>query len=340
MRRHSAATDTTMAIEQLSARPAPDRDEQPEPSTELRAALRGYLDHLAVERGVARNTLLAYRRDLERYLSFCAVSGITTVAEIRAEHVTGYLVSLREGWLGHPALAPSSAARAVVAVRGWHRFLLAESATSTDPSGDVHPPAMSKRLPKALPVELVTAILESASGDDSRSLRDRALLEFLYATGARISEAVGLDLDDLPGEGVTSVRLRGKGSKERMVPVGSFATAALSAYLVRGRPALAAAGLGNHAVFLNVRGGRLSRQSAWQVLRDAAEKAGVSRDRGPISPHTLRHSFATHLLEGGADVRSVQELLGHASVTTTQIYTLVTVDALREVYAMAHPRAR
>ena len=317
-----------------------DPTDQPQPSAELVAALRGYLDHLAVERGVARNTLLAYRRDLERYLAFCAASGITAVGDVRAEHVSAYLVSLREGWLGHPALAPSSAARAVVAVRGWHRFLLSESATMTDPSGDVHPPAAGKRLPKALPVDLVTAILESASGDDARSLRDRALLEFLYATGARISEAVGLDLDDLPTGEVAVVRLRGKGSKERMVPVGSFATAAVSAYLVRGRPTLAAAGRGTPAVFLNVRGGRLSRQSAWQVLRDAAEKSGVSADRGPVSPHTLRHSFATHLLEGGADVRSVQELLGHASVTTTQIYTLVTVDALREVYAMAHPRAR
>lgn len=312
----------------------------PGPSANLRAALRGYLDHLAVERGVARNTLLAYRRDLERYLSFCAVSGIADVGEIRPEHVSGYLVSLREGWLGHPALAPSSAARAVVAVRGWHRFLMAESTTVNDPSGDVHPPAAGKRLPKALPVELVTAILESVSGDDVRALRDRALLEFLYATGARISEAVGLDVDDLPNSTNPVVRLRGKGSKERMVPIGSFASAAMSAYLVRGRPSLAAAGKGVAAVFLNVRGSRLSRQSAWQVLRDAANRAGVPAELGHVSPHTLRHCFATHLLEGGADIRSVQELLGHASVTTTQIYTLVTVDALREVYAMAHPRAR
>lgn len=314
--------------------------EIPEPSAALRSALRGYLDHLAVERGVARNTLLAYRRDLERYLGFCAVHGLSAVADIRPEHVSGYLMALREGYEGHPALAPSSAARAVVAVRGWHRFLLAESATPSDPSGDVHPPAAAKRLPKALPVELVTAILESASGEDPRALRDRALLEFLYATGARISEAVGLDLDDLPGPDRPVVRLRGKGSKERMVPVGSFATAALSTYLVRGRPALALVGKGDHGVFLNARGSRLSRQSAWQVLRDAAEKSGVAQQRGPVSPHTLRHSFATHLLEGGADVRSVQELLGHASVTTTQIYTLVTVDSLREIYAMAHPRAR
>ncbi len=328
-----------------AALPSAAPDTAPEPSAELRSALRGYLDHLAVERGVARNTLLAYRRDLERYLSFCAVSGLEQVSDIQPGHVSAYLVSLREGWRGHPALAPSSAARAVVAVRGWHRFLLAESSTAVDPSGDVHPPAAGKRLPKALPVDLVTAILESASGDDPRSLRDRALLEFLYATGARISEAVGLDVDDLPGPDAGAVRLLGKGSKERMVPIGSFATAALSAYLVRGRPALAdgavrQAGRSGSAVFLNARGGRLSRQSAWQVLRDAADRAGVSAQRGPISPHTLRHSFATHLLEGGADIRSVQELLGHASVTTTQIYTLVTVDALREVYAMAHPRAR
>lgn len=322
---------------------AADRSAAPAPSPALTRALRGYFDHLAVERGVARNTLLAYRRDLERYLLFCAVNGLDEVQDIRPEHVSGYLVSLREGWLGHPALAPSSAARAVVAVRGWHRFLLAESATAVDPSGDVHPPTAGRRLPKALPVEVVTAILESASGDDPRSLRDRALLEFLYATGARISEAVGLDIDDVTDLAAALppvVRLRGKGSKERMVPVGSFAATALSAYLVRGRPALAGAGRGGHGVFLNARGGRLSRQSAWQVLRDAAEKAGVPPESGPVSPHTLRHSFATHLLEGGADVRSVQELLGHASVTTTQIYTLVTVDSLREIYALAHPRAR
>ncbi len=329
-----------MAAEsQVAARPDAQVTQAP-PTAALTRALRGYLDHLAVERGAARNTLLAYRRDLERYLLYCAANGIDSVDQIQPHHVSSYLASLREGWQGRPALAPSSAARAVVAVRGWHRFLLAESATADDPSGSVHPPAADRRLPKALPVDLVTAILETASGDDPRSLRDRALLELLYATGARISEAVGLDCDDLPSPGAPLVRLRGKGSKERIVPVGSFAIAALDAYLVRGRPALVSAGRGSAAVFLNARGGRLSRQSAWQVLRTAAEKAGVEADRGPVSPHTLRHSFATHLLEGGADVRSVQELLGHASVTTTQIYTLVTVDALREVYAMAHPRAR
>jgi integrase/recombinase XerD len=246
----------------------------------------------------------------------------------------------------------------VVAARGWHRFLLAEGAVGADASRDVRPPAPARRLPKALPVDTVAALLDAASGTDPRGLRDRALLELLYATGARISEAVGLDVDDVDDLGrtvdgaagsqvVSVVRLRGKGSKERLVPVGTYAVRAVQAYLVRGRPSLAAAGpLGRTAggaLFLNHRGGRLSRQSAWQVLQDTAERAGILLGddiSGGISPHTLRHSFATHLLEGGADVRSVQELLGHASVTTTQIYTLVTVESLREVYATSHPRAR
>ncbi|GGM13386.1 site-specific tyrosine recombinase XerD [Nakamurella endophytica] len=304
----------------------------------LERALRGYLDHLAVERGAARNTLLSYRRDLRRYVEFLARLGRTDIAEVGAADVSAHLTELRLGGAGRPPLAPSSAARAVVAVRGWHRFLLAEGLAAQDPSRDVHPPQAARRLPKALGVEAVAAILESVTGDDPRALRDRALLELLYGTGARISEAIGLDLDDAAEVDTAGmIRLFGKGSKERIVPVGSYAAAALSAYLVRGRPALAARGRGTPAVFLNARGGRLSRQSAWQVLGEAAERAGVDV---PVSPHTLRHSFATHLLEGGADVRTVQELLGHASVTTTQIYTLVTVDALREVYALAHPRAR
>lgn len=337
----------------------------PEPSAELSSALRGYLDHLAVERGVARNTLLSYRRDLRRYLIFLASAGRTRVDQITSADVSEFLATLRTGTDSRPALAASSAARAVVAARGWHRFLLAEGTVSADASRDVHPPAPARRLPKALPVGTITALLEAASGDDPRGLRDRALLELLYATGARISEAVGLDVDDVDDLGrmvgvgtasfgtggvgtgaqhslVSVVRLRGKGSKERLVPVGSYAISALQAYLVRGRPALATAGRSRGALFLNNRGGRLSRQSAWQVLQDTAERAGIRTGDGgaAISPHTLRHSFATHLLEGGADVRSVQELLGHASVTTTQIYTLVTVDSLREVYATSHPRAR
>jgi integrase/recombinase XerD len=256
------------------------------------------------------------------------------VAEV---DVAEFLARLREGSEAHPPLTASSAGRAVVAVRGLHRFAHREGLTSADPAREVKPPIPTRRLPKAISVEEVERLLEAAGSDQTPlAMRDRALLELLYGTGARISEAVGLAVDDVDrGSGL--VRLDGKGGKQRMVPVGSYAQRAVEAYLVRGRPALAAGGRGTPALFLNARGGRLSRQSAWAVLRSAAGKAGLTVE---VSPHTLRHSFATHLLDGGADVRVVQELLGHASVTTTQVYTLVTVDRLREVYATAHPRAR
>jgi len=245
--------------------------------------------------------------------------------------VSAFLAVLREGSGDHPPLAASSAARALVAVRGLHKFAVREGIVELDAAREVKPPTAPRRLPKALPVDDVLRLLETPAG-----LRDRALLEVLYSTGARISEAVGLDLDDIDATERT-VLLDGKGGKQRLVPIGRPALAALDAYLVRARPGLAAGGRGSPAVFLNVRGGRLSRQTAWQTLKVAAEHAGIT---ATVSPHTLRHSFATHLLEGGADVRVVQELLGHASVTTTQIYTLVTVNTLREVYATAHPRAR
>jgi integrase/recombinase XerD len=290
-----------------------------------------------VERGLAPNTLASYRRDLRRYLAHLAARDVDAPGQVTEPDVTSFLVTLREGDEEHPPLAANSTARAVVAVRGFHRFLLREGLVGSDPARGVRPPAPPKRLPKAISVEDVEALLAAAGADETpRALRDRALLELLYGCGARISEAIGLDVDELDLDSGT-VRLLGKGSKERIVPVGSYAREAVSAYLVRGRPALVAAGSGSPALFLNVRGGRLSRQSAWTVLRAAAERAGVRRE---ISPHTLRHSFATHLLDGGADVRVVQELLGHASVTTTQVYTLVTVDRLREVYATSHPRAR
>ena len=262
---------------------------------------------------------------------------MTAPESVTEADVSSFLVALREGDADHPPLAAISAARAVVAVRGFHRFLLREGVTTVDPARGVRPPAPAKRLPKAITVADVEALLAAAGADETaRAVRDRALLELLYGSGARISEAVGLDVDELDLESGT-VKLMGKGSKERIVPLGSFAREAVSAYLVRSRPGLVAAGPGSPALFLNARGGRLSRQSAWTVLRAAADRAGL---RKAISPHTLRHSFATHLLDGGADVRVVQELLGHASVTTTQVYTLVTVDKLREVYATAHPRAR
>jgi integrase/recombinase XerD len=285
---------------------------------------------------VAVNTLTSYRRDLRRYLAFLGDRGIDQPSAIGESDVSDFLAALREGSEDHPPLSVSSAARTLVAVRGLHRFWLLEDVTTTDPAAGVRPPTPAKRLPKAIGVDQVEALLAAAAlGDTPTSLRDRALLEVLYGSGARISEAVGLDIDDLDVE-AGAVRLRGKGGKQRVVPLGSFAREAATAYLVRSRPLFAARGVGTPAVFLNSRGGRLSRQSAWTVLRAAAERAGLS---GKVSPHTLRHSFATHLLDGGADVRTVQELLGHASVTTTQIYTLVTAEKLREVYAAAHPRA-
>ncbi len=289
-----------------------------------------------VERGLAANTVASYRRDLHRYLDFLAGAGIDDPDQVTEATVGEFLMRLREGDADHPALGAGSAARAVVAVRGLHRFLVREGVCEHDPAAGVRPPAPARRLPKALPVDDVTRLIETAGAPGtSLALRDRALLELLYGTGARISEAVGLDVDDLDLE-TGGVLLRGKGGKQRVVPLGSFARDALDAYLVRARPALHRAA-GGPALFLNARGGRLSRQSAWTVLRSAAQRAGV---RAEVSPHMLRHSFATHLIDGGADVRVVQELLGHASVTTTQVYTLVTVDSLREVYAAAHPRAR
>jgi integrase/recombinase XerD len=319
-----------------AAKPAPAR-----PLTAVDRAITDYLQHMGVERGLAANTLSAYRRDLARYARHLARAGRQRPEEITRRDVTGFVQALSDGSDGGSALGVRSAARTVVAVRGLHKFWALEGVTPADPASDVHPPMPGKRLPKAITVDEVTRILEAAGTDTATGLRDRALLEFLYSTGARISEAVGLDVDDIslqgddePGPAI--VRLFGKGSKERLVPLGSYGARALDAYLVRGRPLLAAKGKGTPALFLNARGGRISRQSAWTILKAAAEKANITKD---VSPHTLRHSFATHLLEGGADVRVVQELLGHASVTTTQVYTLVTADTLREIYAAAHPRA-
>ncbi|MEV6432355.1 site-specific tyrosine recombinase XerD [Nocardia sp. NPDC051463] len=318
----------------------------------LAREIDAYLDHLAVERGVARNTLGAYRRDLVRYRDFLAGRGVIGLDTVAESDVAEFTTALRAGSADHPPLAAGSVARALIAVRGLHRFAAAEGLTATDVAHAVKPPAPGRRLPKALPYDQVLRLLEAAGGGPMdaealdvaagtdggpRGLRDRALLELLYSTGARISEMVGLDVDDLDTDERAAV-LHGKGGKQRMVPIGRPALAAVDAYLVRGRPVLAASGKGNAgALFLNARGGRLSRQTAWQVLQTAAERAGIG---ATVSPHTLRHSFATHLLDGGADVRVVQELLGHASVTTTQIYTLVTVNTLREVWATAHPRAR
>lgn len=308
--------------------------------TAIDVAVGDFLDHLRVERGASENTLAAYRRDLARYSTWCAQRGVSSPEEVSENLLSDYVIALRTGGSDWAPLAASSAGRAVVAVRGFHKFIAREGVVSRDPSKDVKPPSVIKRLPKAISVAEVEAILHACGGDraadDPLALRDRALIEFLYSTGARISEAVGLVRDDLDLEHAV-VLLRGKGDKHRLVPVGGAAARALDAYLIRAWPALRSKGRDHRHVFLNARGGALSRQSAWVVLRDAAVRAGVS---GEVSPHTLRHSFATHLLDGGADVRVVQELLGHASVTTTQVYTLVNPERLKEIFATAHPRAR
>lgn len=294
--------------------------------------LEKYLRHLSVERGLSKNTLNAYRADLVKYENYLEAHG-HSLATVSAGALSEYAISL-----GAEDLKASSITRALAAIRGLHKFMALEGIRVDDPTVKIRPPKLPFRLPKALSQQQVLALLAASGPEpddevaDLMRLRDRAILETMYSSGARVSEIVGLDLDEIDDSGL--VRVRGKGSKERVVPLGSFAMRAIQAYLVRTRPMLAELASSN-ALFLNSRGGRLSRQSIWSII----QKAGVACEL-EVSPHSLRHSFATHLIEGGADVRVVQELLGHASVATTQIYTLVTIDTLREVYLNAHPRAQ
>lgn len=303
------------------------------PRSELERSLEHYVRYLTLERGRSVNTISAYSRDLRAYITHLNSLGISAPGGITSAHLTNYVESL-EG-------AATTVARKVSSIKNFHRYLQDENVIADDVSVRVTPPALSTRLPQALTVSEVQALLDSVVGDEPSALRDRALLEFLYATGARISEALALTVDDVLDDSqraAPSIRVTGKGNKQRIVPVGSFARAALDAYLTRARPALLSTrGRATAMVFLGNRGGALSRQNAWLILRSAAERAGLTRS---LSPHTLRHSFATHILAGGADIRVVQELLGHSSVSTTQIYTKVTIDTLREVYQSAHPRAR
>jgi integrase/recombinase XerD len=309
-----------------------------ETASAIDGALDRYLRHVAIERGLSANTVAAYRRDLLAYRDLLAERGVTTPEGISQADVSAFAVHLRTR--SERPLTASSMARMLSSVRGLHRFLLDEGLVTVDVAAEVSPPKLAGRLPKAITIEQMAAVLDAANGDDVQSLRDRALLELLYATGARISEAVDLNVDDVlgsEGSSVEVVRLLGKGGKQRIVPLGSFARAAIDAYLVRARPLLSTRGKATPALFLGIRGQRVSRQNAWLIIRSRAEQAGLGIE---ISPHTFRHSFATHLLAGGADVRVVQELLGHSSVATTQIYTLVTADTLRDMYTTAHPRAR
>jgi integrase/recombinase XerD len=323
----------------------------------LDRAAETYLRHVAIERGLSQHTLSAYRRDLVVFTSWLAdapvvesdgadraggSSALQDLARLARADVSGFVTHLATRPEG--PLAPRSIARMLSSVRSFTAFAAGEGWLPLDPGTAVRPPKAPMRLPKAIPVEDMERLLGAVSvdADDPVQLRDKALLELLYATGARISEAVGLSVDDVTtlsdadGE-LSVVKVTGKGNKQRIVPLGSFARAAIDAYLVRARPVFAARGPSTPALFLGARGSRLSRQSAWLVIQAAAAAADLEAH---VSPHTFRHSFATHLLEGGADVRVVQELLGHASVATTQIYTMVTADMLRDVYQTAHPRAR
>ena len=338
-------------------------------------AIARYLRHLSIERGLSDNSMAAYTRDFAKYRAWLDGVGITDLGAVTPATISSYVADLAaetkertttpDGSGGAaepggaapehvPAYSAASVTRMVSTVRGLHRFLYDEGALSENAGRGVRTPKKAQRLPQALALEEVEALLGAVTGDDPVALRDRALLELLYASGARVSEVAAIDLDDLyagnPGDGVDVwnnpeaaletgglLRVTGKGGKTRIVPYGSFAGRALAAYLVRARPLFAARGSGSPALFLGPRGARLSRQSAWLVIKAAAERAELTAE---VSPHTLRHSFATHLLAGGADVRAVQELLGHSSVTTTQIYTQVTADTLREHYVNAHPRAK
>ena len=305
----------------------------------LTTAVDRYLRHASIERGLSGNTIAAYRRDLSRYIQMLSVRGISDPQAVTEHDVSAFVNELRSGVVG--ALSAASTARMLSSVRSFHRFLLAEDLVTADVAAEAKPPKQARRLPKAITVDQMAALLATTDGDDEKSLRDKALLELMYATGARVSEATALNVDDVigsDGDGAADViRLFGKGSKQRIVPLGSYARSAIDAYLVRARPPLSAKGKATPALFLGVRGQRLSRQNVWLIIQARSEQSMLGLQ---LSPHTFRHSFATHLLEGGADVRVVQELLGHASVATTQIYTLVTADTLRDIYTQAHPRSR
>jgi integrase/recombinase XerD len=298
------------------------------------AAISEYLNFVTVEKGLSKNTVSAYRRDLIKFQDFLSFAN-RNLDELSPELAGEYLAWLR-GANNQVRLSESSIARNIVTLRNLSAFIAREN-KSTDPLREYSPPRIPKRLPKALSVSDVLALIEVSQGSTPAQIRDAALIEVLYATGGRISEIVNLQVSDLSQiEESLTICLMGKGSKERLVPVGNFARAALEKYLSSARSSLLKS-KGSNALFLNLQGNKLSRQSAWQIIQEGALKAGIEEH---VTPHSLRHSFATHLLDGGADIRVVQELLGHASVTTTQIYTLVTIDRLRESYASAHPRAK
>lgn len=307
------------------------------PDVKLADSIGDFLDYLSVDRGSSPNTVAAYRRDLKRFLE--DVGRDISVQDLSGALINKHLQRLSTGEATGHGLARTSIARARSSIAAYCRFAIDEDLLDHDPTADVESASVSKPLPKALTIDEVGRLLEAARAEPGAiGLRDGALLELLYGTGARVSELMALAADDLELDGeFPHVRLLGKGRKERLVPLGKYAIEAVEEYLQRGRPELAAKGSGDHHLFLNKRGNAMSRQSAWEVINNAAHRAQIEAD---VSPHTLRHSFATHLLEGGASIRDVQELLGHASVVTTQIYTKVSISTLREIHATTHPRAQ
>ena len=300
--------------------------------------LADFFNYLSIEKGLASNTITAYRHDLERFFHYLSINQLE-FDQIKVDDLSLYVAWLRGMGNTEFKIGESSIARNVISLRSYYNYLAKEHKLN-NPAANFKPPKIAKRLPKALSIEQILSILNIA-GDDLISLRDKAMLELLYSTGARVSELINLNALDISttsnnGEVSTTVKLKGKGGKERVVPIGSYAVKAVNDYLTRSRPSLLKVST-QRSLFLNQRGGRLSRQSAWNVVAASASRAGLVEQ---VTPHSMRHSFATHLLDGGADIRVVQELLGHASVTTTQIYTLITIDKLRESYASAHPRSR
>ena len=304
---------------------------------DINLARSAYIDHLRIERGLSENSLTSYGRDLRYFLEFLQNR------DLQLSQVTATVLSDFEVWLKDRSLAVSSINRTNSAVKSFLIYCAREYHLNL-PTGEISSHKIARKLPKALTIDEITSLIESAKSlSEATSLRDVALLELLYSTGGRVSEIIGININDLAkvesdNEVIQTIKLRGKGAKERIVPIGSYALKALENYLVRVRPALVAkSGKNEIALFLNSRGGRLSRQSAWSIVLASAQASGLE---GKVSPHVFRHSYATHLLDGGADIRVVQELLGHSSVTTTQIYTLVTIDKIRQSYRSAHPRAR
>jgi len=298
-------------------------------------AAASFLNHLQIERGLATNSIAAYRRDLSKFAIFLENMALS---EVDPETINRFEISLREA-----KLSASSINRVESTLRSFFKHLQQEHGL-TDPTLEISPSKSVRRLPKALTIDQIVSMINAAFREGQPvTLRDQAMLELLYSSGARVSELIGINLNDLSSvetsDGpIATLKLRGKGSKERIVPLGSFASKAIDNYMTRIRPDLVAKNAKTSAaLFLNSRGSRISRQTAWQMVLDAAQAAGITDH---VSPHVFRHSYATHLLDGGADIRVVQELLGHASVTTTQIYTLVTIDKVRESYSMAHPRAK